>query len=62
LELFRVWAIEARTQRWRIFTPEESFTLYRNPKLVDKISHALRTQARARIAVKRAALVAIGDT
>ncbi len=53
-KLFCTWAIEARTARWSVFTPEESFGLTKDSKLIERINKALRTGARPRIAVKLA--------
>lgn len=58
LAVLRQWSIEARTDRWRVFSPGESYGLHREPTIVDRVMKATTSGARPRVAA-RAALMPV---
>lgn len=61
LHLLRSWALEARTGRWRLFSPEESYGLDRDPQVVERILQATRRPSRPRVALRAALQPLIWD-
>lgn len=52
LELLRVWAVEARSGRWRRFDSLEGFGIQKYPVVVERISRAARLANHPRIAAR----------
>ena len=61
LKLLRRWAIEAKTRRWRVFTPTEGYGLQVESKIVDRILGACASGARPKVAVRAALLPVAWD-
>jgi hypothetical protein len=55
-QLLRRWAVEARTRRWRIFTPAEGFGLQLESRVVDRVLGACASGARPKVATRAALL------
>ena len=55
-ELMKRWAVEARTRRWRVFSPAEGYGLHLESRVVDRVLGACSSGARPKIAVRAALL------
>lgn len=54
LALLKLWAVEATSRVWRVFSPADSFGLHAEKRSVSRVDAALRVGARPKIAAKLA--------